>query len=101
MSTIKLEEKDFAVVEPKIGQTYPLVGVITKIISEEPEDLVFEINYNIHIHVHGNKENYFDTIKSRLFESGIFIAEIVDLKDGIYYAMAKTVILSIHRPNTH
>jgi len=67
----------------KIGETYPIYGIITDIVSETPK-FVVKINYNItaEILLQGNDTEKIKIIKDRSFEPGIFITTIEQIVDN-------------------
>lgn len=58
-----------------LGETYPLYGMITRIVHEEPGSTTIEINNQILAHISVSDE-YLTLLKKRAFEPAIFIAKI-------------------------
>lgn len=75
----------------EVGSTYPLFGCITQIIEEEDSNPVCVLNESIKLHMKPGQE-LLDTVKDRLFESGIFISEITHVSDEEIVANCLTVI---------
>ncbi len=69
--------------EVEVGQTYPLLGLITKLIKDEPGNLVVEFNHNIELTLIVSSQESIDIVKSRAFETGIFITEILEVSPVI------------------
>jgi hypothetical protein len=68
------------------GKTYPLFGCITSFISEDLDrGVVVEVNGNLILQMANIKDDKLDLLKSKAFESGIFVAKLVnrgDIKAG-------------------
>ena len=67
----------------EIGKTYPIYGIITKLISDKPGDIIAEINYNIHAKMAIPDPEKIELLKQRAFETGIFISTIKALEPVI------------------
>lgn len=63
--------------EVEVGQSYPIYGMITKIIEDTPGKVVVEINYSIKANLSIAKEEQVNIIKARAFEPGIFVSTVV------------------------
>ena len=63
----------------QIGQQYPMMGAITKILSEDLADVKVEVNHNIEISLNVASAENLDMLKRKSFETGIFITEITEL----------------------
>lgn len=63
--------------ELEIGNTYPIYGMITKIIDETPGKVVVELNFNIRAILNITDEKNLQTIRERSFDPGIFVSTIV------------------------
>lgn len=63
--------------EVEVGGTYPIYGAITKLISEEPGNVIVELNYSIEAKLHVQDSAKMDIIRQRAFEPGIFISEVI------------------------
>lgn len=66
--------------EIQIGKTYPLYGMVTKIIDESLENFTIELNYQITLKCFVKNAQSVDTIKERAFEPGIFVTEITSVE---------------------
>lgn len=62
--------------EVEVGKTYPLYGMVTKIIDEKMDDFTIQVNHKIVLKCSIQDENFVNQIKERAFEPGIFIATI-------------------------
>lgn len=62
--------------EVEIGQTYPIFGMITKLLNDTPGEVVAEINYSIIAKMNIADTERLNVLKERAFESGIFISTI-------------------------
>jgi hypothetical protein len=77
--------------EVEIGRTYPIFGMITRLIDETPGQVVAEINYNIVAKMQIAEVDKINILKERAFESGIFLAKITS-NAPIVEADCQTVI---------
>lgn len=93
------QEKDFfeelglevAPGEVTLGGTYPLFGMITKIIEDRKGLLVCELNFGIRANLFVNDEEVRGSIKDRIFESGIFVSTVIN-KEPQIEVNCKTVV---------
>jgi hypothetical protein len=69
--------------EVEIGQTYPIYGMITKLIDETPGSVVVEINFSIRANMAIPESSKIELLKQRAFEPGIFVSTVVAKEDGI------------------
>lgn len=67
----------------ELGKTYPLFGIITKIIRERPGEIWVEINRGISARVRMSDPKGVVQLKERLFESGIFVSSVTKLDPDI------------------
>lgn len=65
----------------QIGQVYPIYGMITAILSDDPGSVMVEINFNIKATMLINEEDKINTIKGRSFEPGIFVLTVDSIAD--------------------
>lgn len=77
--------------EVEVGQVYPIYGVITDFISEEPGNLIVKINENIKATMNVVDLDKIDVLKNRTFDPGIFVCSITKV-DEFIYAECSTVI---------
>lgn len=63
--------------EVEIGNTYPIFGMITKLIDETPGHVVAEINHSIIANMNVTEAARVEILKERAFESGIFVSTVV------------------------
>ncbi|NBW40981.1 hypothetical protein EBR25_08265 [bacterium] len=69
--------------EIEIGQTYPIYGMITKLLSDEPGNVIVELNFSIKAHMTIPDEQKVNILKERAFEPGIFVSTVKSNDDGI------------------
>ena len=69
--------------EVEIGQTYPIFGMITNFISEEPGNTIVEINHNIRAKMNVSDPEKIELLKQRSFEVGIFVSKVVEAKPKV------------------
>lgn len=69
--------------EVKVGETYPIYGMITKFLDDTPGQVLVEINYSIKARMSIPTEEKVETLRERTFEPGIFISTIKSKEDGI------------------
>jgi len=90
------EEAQIILGKAEVGKTYPLFGYVSEIISEgsDTEDVVVRINNdNIILRMKKVGGERLDVMKDRAFESGIFIATVVEItEDNGIIADCQTVI---------
>lgn len=77
--------------EVEIGQTYPIYGMITKIIDESPGHVVVELNFSIRAHMSIPEDSKVNLLKERAFEPGIFVSTVTS-KDGGVAVDCSTVV---------
>ncbi len=69
--------------EVEIGKTYPIFGMITKLIDDEPGHVVAEINYNIIATMNIPDKARVEVLKERAFEAGIFFSTVTSKEPNI------------------
>lgn len=69
--------------EVEIGNTYPIYGMITKLIDETPGNVIVELNFSITANMSIPDEDKIELLKQRAFEPGIFVSRVVSKDDGI------------------
>ena len=74
-----------------VGETYPLYGMITEIVSQEPGKMIAKINNNINAVFQLNDTAMIEKLKERAFEPGIFVAKVVT-NYPLYMVSVDTVI---------
>jgi hypothetical protein len=62
---------------PTIGNTYPLYGMITRIIEDTSDSLVVEINHSIHARLYIKDSDTRETLRRRAFEPAIFVSRVI------------------------
>lgn len=69
--------------EVEVGSTYPIYGMITKVVDETPGDVVVEINFSIRANMAIPDADKIELLKQRAFEPGIFVSTVVSKDEGI------------------
>lgn len=67
----------------EVGKTYPIFGMITRLIDETPGNVVVELNYSIVAKMTINEADRVELLKERAFESGIFVSTILTKEPAI------------------
>jgi hypothetical protein len=75
----------------EIGTTYPLYGMITKILDDTPGKVIVEINFNIRANMSIPDREKIDLLKERAFEPGIFVSTVTQ-KDPSIEVDCSTVV---------
>ena len=75
----------------EIGKTYPIYGMITKILSEAPGQVVVELNFSITASMAIPEQDKVEILKQRAFEPGIFVSTVTK-KDGGVTVDCSTVV---------
>lgn len=83
--------------EVEIGNTYPLFAMITKVISDDPENVVVELNFGITARMSIPDRTRIELLKERAFESGIFVSKVT-AKEPKIEVECQTIIFG--RPQT-
>lgn len=69
--------------EVEIGQTYPIYGMITKVLDETPGNVIVEINFSIRASMAIPDIEKINLLKERAFEPGIFVSTVKSKESGI------------------
>ena len=69
--------------EVEIGKTYPIYGMITKILDESPGQVMVEINFSIRAKMTIPEKDKIELLKERAFEPGIFVSTVKSKSEGI------------------
>ena len=69
--------------EVEVGQTYPIYGMITKLLDETPGKVVVELNFSIRANMSIPETDKINLLKERAFEPGIFVSTVTSKDDGI------------------
>jgi len=77
--------------EVEIGQTYPIYGMITKLLDETPGRVVVELNFSIKANMAIPEIEKINLLKERAFEPGIFVSTVTN-KDGGIVVDCNTVV---------
>lgn len=67
----------------EIGHTYPIYGMITKILDETPGGVLVEINFSIKANMSIPEQDKIELLKERAFEPGIFVSTITSKDNGV------------------
>ena len=67
----------------EVNETYPIYGMITKILDDTPGKVMVEINFSIKAHMSIPEEEKIELLKERAFEPGIFVSTILSKAEGI------------------
>jgi len=62
--------------EVEVGTTYPLYGMITKILDDTPGHVVVELNFSITATMTIPDQAKVELLKERAFEPGIFVSTV-------------------------
>ena len=74
---------DLKVADVEVGKTYWIYGWITKFLSEEPDNLIVELNFSIKAHISVQTPEKVELLKGRAFEAGMFVCTILSKEDAI------------------
>lgn len=69
--------------EVEIGKTYPIYGMITKVLSDEPGNVVVELNFSIRANMSIPDTTKIELLKERAFEPGIFVSTVKSKDSGV------------------
>ena len=64
--------------EVQVGTTYPLYGMITKIIDDTPGNVIVELNFSITATMTIPDQEKVEMLKERAFEPGIFVSTVTN-----------------------
>lgn len=78
--------------EVEVGETYPIYGMITKIINDTPGSVVVELNFSIRANMTIADETKVELLKERAFEPGIFVSTITEKADEQVFVDCQTVV---------
>jgi hypothetical protein len=77
--------------EVEVGKTYPIYGMITKLLEEDGDDVTVELNFSIKARMTIPDSQKVELLKERAFEPGIFVSTIVS-KDPAVEVDCSTVV---------
>lgn len=69
--------------EVEIGGTYPIYGMITKVLSEVDGKVIVELNFSIEATMSIQDSSKINLLKERAFEPGIFVATVTSKEGGV------------------
>ena len=69
--------------EVEVGQTYPIYGMITRVLDETPGNVLVEINFSIIASMAIPEAKKIEILKERAFEPGIFVSTVRSKTDGV------------------
>lgn len=75
----------------EVGKTYPIYGMITKILDEQPEKIVVELNFQIQAELKYKSLDQLTLLKERVFETGIFVAKIQETEPKVVVNCKKVI----------
>jgi len=75
----------------KVGQTYPMFGIITRFIREVVGDVVVEINNSITLSMTISTTEALELLKSRAFDPGIFMSQVTATEPTVIATCDKVV----------
>ena len=78
--------------EVEVGHKYPIYGMITKILSEAPGDVIVELNFSIKAHMAIFETDKIELLKGRSFEPGIFVSTVTTKDPGPITVHCDTVV---------
>jgi hypothetical protein len=59
------------------GKTYPIYGMITKFLNDQPGQVEVELNFKIRAKMTIPDSSKVETLKQRAFEPGIFVGTVI------------------------
>lgn len=66
-----------------VGSTYPIYGMITKILNDKPGEVIVELNFSIHAYMQIEDAAKIELLKTRAFEPGIFVSTVREKTDTV------------------
>lgn len=69
--------------EVEVGKTYPIYGMITKILNDIPGGVEVELNFSIRANMAIPDITKIELLKERAFEPGIFVSTVKSKESGI------------------
>ena len=78
--------------EVEVGQSYPIYGMITKVLDETPGNVLVEINFSIEAQMTIPDAKKVELLKERAFEPGIFISTVTNKSDEGIKVDCQTVV---------
>lgn len=75
----------------EVGGTYPIFGMITSIEESDDGTLIAEINHSIKAHMVISDNAKVELLKSRAFETGIFVSKVLS-KEPIVEVECQAVV---------
>lgn len=85
----------------EVGKTYPIYGMITKILNDTPGSVIVEVNFSITASMSIPTEEKIEVLKRRAFEPGIFISTVTEKNDeGKICVDCQTVVFGKEQKTT-
>lgn len=78
--------------EVEVGCTYPIYGMITKLLDEAPGKISVELNFSIHAIMNIPDQDKIELLKERAFEPGIFVSTVTSKDDDGIKVDCSTVV---------
>lgn len=75
----------------EVGNTYPIFGMITQFMNEEPGAVVAEINHNITARMNVQDQERVNVLKQKAFEAGIFISRVIAVEPKVEVECHKVI----------
>jgi hypothetical protein len=69
--------------EVEVGTTYPLYGMITKVLDDTPGHVVVELNFSIKANMSIPDPAKIELLKERAFEPGIFVSTVTNKNPSV------------------
>jgi hypothetical protein len=69
--------------EVEVGRSYPIYGMITKIIDDTPGNVIVELNFSIRASMSIPDPEKVELLKQRAFEPGIFVSTVRSKEGGV------------------
>ena len=85
--------------EVQVGNTYPIYGMITRFISDDPGHVIVELNFSIQARMTVPDRQKVELLKERAFEPGIFVSTVVSKDDGVTVECTTVVFGKKHEYN--
>jgi hypothetical protein len=70
--------------EVEVGKIYPIYGMITKFLDDQPNFVVVELNFNIVAKMTVPEGEKIELLKERAFEPGIFVGKVIENTEKIH-----------------
>ncbi len=75
----------------EVGKTYPVYGMITKIVEEDESSVILELNFQIRAKLKIASVDQLSVLKERVFEPGIFVSKILNTEPKVEVVCKKVI----------